>query len=309
MTTALYTHPSSLTHQMPDGHPEQIARIKVINDILSDIDGLTRITAPDADTADILRCHPQAYLDLLTKASPASGLVALDADTTMSPGTLSAARYAVGANCAAVDLVLSGGAQNAFVATRPPGHHAERETPMGFCLFGNIAIAAKRALDHHGLTRVAVVDFDVHHGNGTADLLWSEDRVRFVSSHQMPLWPGSGTPSEAGAQGQITNIPFAPGTGSQSFRRTYEREVLPALHDYAPELVLISAGFDAHADDPLAQMNLTTDDFSWITERLCDLADATADGRIVSTLEGGYDLPALAASTAAHVTVLKERAL
>lgn len=308
MTTAIYSHAASLAHQMPPGHPEQIARIEVIESALRAIDGLTWIDAPDADTADILRCHPQSYLDRLAKAAPASGIVSLDADTSMSPGTLAAARHAVGGNCAAVDLVLSGKARNAFVATRPPGHHAERETPMGFCLFGNIAIAAKRALDHHGLNRVAVIDFDVHHGNGTADLLWSEDRVRFVSSHQMPLWPGSGAAHETGAHGQITNIPFAPGTSSQQFRTTYDREVLPMLHDYAPELVLISAGFDAHKDDPLAQMNLTRDDFVWITERLCDLADATADGRIVSTLEGGYDLPALAACTAAHVTVLKERA-
>ena len=308
MTTALFTHPSSLAHQMPVGHPEQIARIEVIGQALNSIDGLMRCDAPDADTADILRCHPQDYLDRLGKAAPKQGIVALDADTSMSPGTLSAARHGVGGNCAAVDLVLSGRVQNAFVATRPPGHHAERETPMGFCLFGNIAIAAKRALDHHGLTRLAVVDFDVHHGNGTADLLWSDDRVRFVSSHQMPLWPGSGDPAETGSHGQITNIAFAPGTGSQIFRARYEREVLPMLHDYAPELVLISAGFDAHQDDPLAQMNLTTDDFTWITEQLCELANATADGRIVSTLEGGYDLPALAASTAAHVTVLKERA-
>ncbi len=309
MTTALYTHPSSLAHQMPPGHPEQIARIKVIGDALDGIQGLMRLQAPDAHTADILRCHPQTYLDALESAVPEQGLVALDADTTMSPDTLTAARHAVGGNCAAVDLVLGGQAQNAFVATRPPGHHAERETPMGFCLFGNIAIAAKRALDHHGLDRVAIVDFDVHHGNGTADLIWSDDRLRFVSSHQMPLWPGSGAAHETGVHGQIMNIPFAPGTGSATFRATYERDVLPMLHDYAPQLVMISAGFDAHRADPLAQMELETEDFTWITERLCDLADHSADGRIVSTLEGGYDLPALAASAAAHVTVLKERAL
>ncbi len=309
MTTALYTHPSSLAHQMPPGHPEQIARIKVIGDALDGIQGLMRLQAPDAHTADILQCHPQTYLDALESAVPEQGLVALDADTTMSPDTLTAARHAVGGNCAAVDLVLGGQAQNAFVATRPPGHHAERETPMGFCLFGNIAIAAKRALDHHGLDRVAIVDFDVHHGNGTADLIWSDDRLRFVSSHQMPLWPGSGAAHETGVHGQIMNIPFAPGTGSATFRATYERDVLTMLHDYAPQLVMISAGFDAHRADPLAQMELETEDFTWITERLCDLADHSADGRIVSTLEGGYDLPALAASAAAHVTVLKERAL
>jgi acetoin utilization deacetylase AcuC-like enzyme len=202
---------------------------------------------------------------------------------------------------------MAGEVQNAFAAVRPPGHHAEKATPMGFCLFGNVAIAAKRALDHHKLTRVAVVDFDVHHGNGTQDLLWDEERCLFISTHQSPLFPGSGSAHETGAAGNIFNIPLPPGTGSVGFRRVIEREVLPALEQFKPELLIISAGFDAHRDDPLAQMELEVEDFAWVTGKLCDIADAYADGRVVSSLEGGYDLDALAASTAAHVRVLMER--
>ena len=214
---------------------------------------------------------------------------------------------AVGAACAAVDAVVGGQAQNAFAAVRPPGHHAETETPMGFCLFGTVAIAAKRALDHHGLSRVAVLDFDVHHGNGTQDLLWDEGRALFVSSHQSPLWPGTGRASERGAQDTILNVPLPPGTGGAAFRAAWEERVFPRVAAFAPELILVSAGFDAHQDDPLAELALSTQDFAWITGRICDLADAHAGGRVVSVLEGGYDLEALAASVAAHVAVLTER--
>jgi acetoin utilization deacetylase AcuC-like enzyme len=309
MATALYTHPDFDRHVTPDGHPERVARLQAIAAALSapEFDALDRRDAPLADRADVLRVHPEAYIARIEAAIPASGFRSLDADTHLSPGSLPAALRAVGGCTAAVDAVIGGEVANAFVAGRPPGHHAETATPMGFCLFGNAAIAAKRALDHHGLSRVAVVDFDVHHGNGTQDLLWSEERTLFVSSHQMPLWPGTGDAHETGAFDNVINVPLAPMTGGIEMRRAYEREVLPALHDFAPELVIISAGFDAHAADPLANLEWTEADFAWLTERLCDLADAHAGGRVVSTLEGGYDLKALAASTAAHVRVLMER--
>jgi acetoin utilization deacetylase AcuC-like enzyme len=309
MATALYTHPDFDRHVTPEGHPERVARLQAIAAALSapEFDALARREAPLADRADVLRVHPEAYIARIEAAIPVSGFRSLDADTHVSPGSLQAALRAVGGCTAAVDAVIAGQVANAFIAGRPPGHHAETALPMGFCLFGNVAIAAKRALDHHGLSRVAVVDFDVHHGNGTQDLLWSEERTLFVSSHQMPLWPGTGDAHETGAYDNVINVPLAPMTGGVEMRRAYEREVLPALHDFAPELVIVSAGFDAHAADPLANLEWTEADFAWLTERLCDLADAHAGGRVVSTLEGGYDLKALAASTAAHVQVLMER--
>ncbi|MEM7488890.1 MAG: histone deacetylase family protein, partial [Pseudomonadota bacterium] len=231
----------------------------------------------------------------------------LDADTHMSPGSLRAARLAVGGAVRAVDAVMTGEAPNVFVAMRPPGHHAETARPMGFCLLGTVAIAAKHALAAHGLTRVAVVDFDVHHGNGTQDLLWEEARTLFVSSHQSPLWPGTGAASERGAHDNVMNVPLPPRSDGALIRAKMDGEILPRLDAFAPELVLVSAGFDAHRDDPLAELNWTEDDFVWITERLCDLADAHAGGKLVSSLEGGYDLDALAASVAAHVDVMGRR--
>ena len=207
----------------------------------------------------------------------------------------------------AVDAVMADEAANAFVAMRPPGHHAETARPMGFCFFGTVAIAAKHAMAAHGLTRVAVVDFDVHHGNGTQDLLWDEARALFVSSHQSPLWPGTGAASERGAHDNVMNRPLPPRSDGAAIRALYEAEILPRLDAFAPELVLVSAGFDAHRDDPLAELNWTEDDFAWITERLCDLADAHAGGKLVSSLEGGYDLDALAASVVAHVDVMRRR--
>jgi acetoin utilization deacetylase AcuC-like enzyme len=309
MTTALFSHPDCLGHVTPPGHPERVGRLEAVLDALEAprFDALVRREAPLAPEAELLRCHPQDYIDRVRGAVPTEGWVALDADTHLSPGSLKAALRAVGAATAAVDLVLAGGAGNAFCATRPPGHHAETATAMGFCLFGTVAIAAKRALDHHGLSRVAVVDFDVHHGNGTQDLLWTEARALYASTHQMPLYPGTGDRHETGAHGNVLNVPLPPGTDGGQFRAAVEAMVLPALDDFAPELVLVSAGFDAHRADPLAQLRLVEADFAWITARLCELADAHAGGRLVSTLEGGYDLPALAASVAAHVDVLMER--
>lgn len=306
--TLLYTHPASGRHRTPPGHPERVERIAAAERGLADLN-LTRREAPLAAESLLRLCHPQSYIDRIRRAEPTSGTAQLDADTWMSPGSFEAALRAVGGACAAVDAVLGGEAKTAFILARPPGHHAETATPMGFCLFGTLAIAARHALEQHGLTRIAVVDFDVHHGNGTQDLLWNEGRALFVSSQQMPLWPGTGGRDETGAHGQILNIPLAPGSTGAVMRAAYEAEVFPALEAWKPELILISAGFDAHEDDPLAQLNWQEADFAWLTRRLCDLAATHAKGRVVSCLEGGYDLAALTASVAAHVGVLQERDL
>ncbi|SLN20670.1 Histone deacetylase-like amidohydrolase [Roseovarius litorisediminis] len=306
MTTALITHADCLNHKNPQGHPEQVARLEFI---LTTLNGknLTRVDAPLATDEDLMRAHPRAYIDAIRAAAPESKTVALDGDTFMSPGTLSAALRAAGGAVRAVDMVLAGEARNAFVACRPPGHHAETQTPMGFCLFGTVAIAAKHALDHHGLSRVAIVDFDVHHGNGTQDLLQNDARVLFCSTHQMPLFPGTGYAQETGTDNNVINVPMHDGAGSTDFRQAMTNIILPAVDQFAPQLILISAGFDAHKADPLAGIMLETQDFSWITEKLCDLADTHCDGHIVASLEGGYDLNALAASVAAHVDVLIAR--
>jgi acetoin utilization deacetylase AcuC-like enzyme len=305
MTTALIFHDDCYGHVTPPGHPEQVARLDAVLAALEGMD-LLRVKAPLAAQDDLLRAHPQAHLDALYAAAPETGWRALDADTHMSPGTLAAAYRAAGAVVRAVDLVMAGDAANAFAAVRPPGHHAERETPMGFCFFGNVAVGAKYALDHHGLARVAIVDFDVHHGNGTQDLVEDDPRILFCSTHQSPLYPGTGAAHETGV-GNVLNVPLRGGTGSKAFRDVMERVLLPRVDAFAPELILISAGFDAHCDDPLAGLELTEDDFAWVTARLCDLADSHCHGRVVSALEGGYDLPALGASAAAHVRILEER--
>ncbi|MDU8927910.1 histone deacetylase family protein [Alisedimentitalea sp. MJ-SS2] len=297
MTTALYTHDDCLNHVTPPGHPEQVARLKSIAAALSPIEGLDRREAPLCSDDDILRCHPRAYLDAIAS----NGAGQLDPDTWMSEGSYQAARRAVGGAVAAVDAVMAGDVTNAFVACRPPGHHAETQTPMGFCFFGNVSIAAKHALDHHGLSRVAVIDFDVHHGNGTQDLLWNEPRALFATSQQMPLWPGTGEPSETGAHDNVVNVPLAPGSTGGKMRLEYEAHIFPRVDAFAPEMILISAGFDAHAEDPLANLMWETEDFAWLTEQICALAEKHCDGRIVSVLEGGYDLDALGQAAAAHV--------
>jgi acetoin utilization deacetylase AcuC-like enzyme len=302
MACLVYSHPDCRRHVTPPGHPERVDRLMAAERGLSGL-AVERRECPMGDEADVLRCHPAGYLARVQAAVPAEGWAQLDADTFLSPGSFDAAMRAVGGICAAVDAVLSGEAKTAFVAGRPPGHHAERDVAMGFCLFGTVAIGAKRALDHHGLGRVAIVDFDVHHGNGTQDLLWDEGRCLFVSSHQMPLYPGTGRPEERGAHGQVMNLPLRAASGGKEMRALYERVVFPALEAWGPELLLISAGFDAHADDPLAGLEWQAEDYAWLTRRLCDFAG----GRVVSTLEGGYDLDALAASVAAHVGVLEER--
>jgi acetoin utilization deacetylase AcuC-like enzyme len=308
MPTLYLSHPSGRAHVTPTGHPEQVARLAAIDAALSkpDFSVLMRAEAPFADPREVLRCHTPDYLETIRKTHPEAGKVALDPDTFMSPGSWEAALRAIGGAEAAVDAVLNGQASNAFLAMRPPGHHAERDKAMGFCLFGTVSIAAKYALDHHGLSRVAVLDFDVHHGNGTQDLLWDERRAMFVSSHQMPLYPGTGGTDEVGAHGQIVNLPLGAGSGKAEMRAAWQG-ALSRLRDFAPELVLVSAGFDAHRDDPLAGLNWDEADFVWITHAICDLADECCAGRVVSALEGGYDLDALGRSVAAHIAVLMER--
>lgn len=309
MTTLFLTHPDCLKHVTPTGHPEQVARLEHVLKALDapKFDDLRREEAPMGEAEHVLLAHPLAHLERLQNVAPTVGQVSLDADTHMSAGSLTAALRAVGANIRAVDQVIRGKVSNAFCGLRPPGHHAERETPMGFCLFGNVSIAAKHALENHGAERVAIVDFDVHHGNGTQDLLWDESRVLFCSSHQMPLYPGTGAATETGAHGNVLNHPLSEGCSTNTMRAAYDGEILPAIEAFNPDLILISAGFDAHRADPLASLMWETEDFRWLTHRICDVADKVCDGRIVSTLEGGYDLDALAASVAAHVEVLMER--
>jgi acetoin utilization deacetylase AcuC-like enzyme len=296
----VYAHPASAGHVTPPGHPEQVARLAAVERGLTGL-AVERREMPQATDADILRGHPAEYLARVRGAVPDVGWAQLDGDTYLSPGSVEAASRAVGGACAAVDAVMSGG-RRAFVAARPPGHHAETSTAMGFCIFGTVAIAAKHAMAVHGLARVAIVDFDVHHGNGTQDLMWDEARCRFISTHQMPLYPGSGAPAERGAHGQIINLPLREGSGGAVMRAIYEAQVFPVLEDYAPELLLISAGFDAHRDDPLAGLNWQAGDYAWLTRGLCRIAG----DRVVSCLEGGYDLEALSECVAAHVGALGE---
>lgn len=294
----IFGHAASAGHVTPAGHPERVERLAAVEAGLMGITAARR-ESPLGREVDILRCHPAAYL----AGVKAAGLGPLDADTHKSAGTVEASLRAVGGAVAAVEAVLAGAAKTAFVIARPPGHHAEASTAMGFCIFGTVAIAAKRAL--MDLDRVAVVDFDVHHGNGTQDLLWDEGRCLFISSHQMPLYPGSGDASECGAHGQILNIPLRAGGGSAAMRAAYTAQVFPALRIFAPQMILISAGFDAHEDDPLGGLLWTTEDYAWITQHLCDIAAEICGGRVVSCLEGGYDLGALRDCVRAHVTVLE----
>lgn len=297
----LYSHDSARRHVTPGGHPEQVARFDAVMAALEGL-ALERREAPVAAEADILRCHPAAHLERLRGAVPQRGTQQIDPDTHLSPGSLEPALRAVGGACAAVDAVLAGEASAAFVAMRPPGHHAEAEVAMGFCLLGTVAIAARRALDHHGLARVAVLDFDVHHGNGTQALVWDEARVLFVSSQQSPLWPGSGAASERGAHGQVVNLPLPPGSDGALARAEWA-PALVRMRDFAPQLVLISAGFDAHRDDPLAQLEWEEEDYAGLTR---DILAAAGGAPVVSCLEGGYDLAALGPSVRAHVDVLLE---
>ena len=303
--TALVTHEECLQHLTPPGHPEQVARLEYILEALKDVN-LLRVSAPMAADDDILRIHPREHINYLQDSVPETGFKSLDGDTHISSGSLTAAYRAAGGVLRAVDLVLSGEAKNAFAAVRPPGHHAETLSAMGFCLFGNIALGVKHALDFHGLKKVAVIDFDVHHGNGTQEILWDESRCLTFTSQQIPLWPGTGTEEEQGNYNNIVNIPLPPRSTGALMRQKYEALVFPVLQNFEPELILISAGFDAHEADPIAELNWSTEDFSWLTERLCKIAEECCEGRLVSTLEGGYDLEALADSVKVHVKKLCE---
>jgi len=305
MSCLVYTHPSCLAHDPGPGHPESPSRLAAVLEALDDprFAALARNEAPRATREQIARVHAQSLIGEVLDESDTTGWRRLDPDTVMSPASAEAALRAAGGVCAAVDAVVAGEARRAFCAVRPPGHHATPDTAMGFCLFNSIAIGAAHALAAHGLSRVVIVDFDVHHGNGTQDIFWSDPRVLYASSHQWPLYPGTGARSETGA-GNIVNAPLKPGAGSADFRAAYTDTVLPALDAFAPELVMISAGFDAHRLDPLANLNLDGDDYAWITARLAELADKHARGRIVSSLEGGYSLTALRESVTAHVGAL-----
>jgi acetoin utilization deacetylase AcuC-like enzyme len=306
MTTLLVTHPACLDHLNPAGHPERPDRLRAIERALEHerFQHLAREEAPRAELEMIALCHPMDYITAIRDASPQTGLVQLDADTSMSSGSYEAALRAAGGAVFAVDEVMNGRAKNAFVATRPPGHHTETARPMGFCLFNNAAIAARHAQKRYGAERAAVVDFDVHHGNGSQDIFWSDATVMYGSTHQMPLYPGTGARSEQGEHNTIVNAPLRPGDGGDEFRQAFESVILHRLRDFAPDFLVISAGFDAHMRDPLANLNLLEADFEWATGKLMELAEKTAGGRVVSVLEGGYDLVGLANSVAAHVSAL-----
>lgn len=291
---------------MPAGHPERPDRLRAVERALADtrFDGLIRTLAPLGTLEQVALCHRQAYAQGIAAAAPAAGMIQLDADTSMSPGTLEACLRGVGAATYAVDAVMQGQVANAFSATRPPGHHAERERAMGFCFFNSAAIAARHAQTVHGAERVAIIDWDVHHGNGTQDIFWDDASVLYASVHEMPLFPGTGAPAEQGEHGTIVNAALRAGDGTDEFRDAFEISVLPRVAAFAPDLVIISAGFDAHWRDPLANINLTEPDFTWATQQLMEIADRCAGGRLVSILEGGYDLEALSKSSAAHVEAL-----
>ncbi|MBC2884570.1 histone deacetylase family protein [Ochrobactrum sp. CM-21-5] len=313
MTTRLYWHPIYLEHLVPPGHPERPDRIRAL---MSELEGpdfyrLDRVEAPRADESAILLAHPEEHLQAVRARLPdpvddeeaPQPIVKFDGDTYLSPKSWDAALTAIGAATAAVDDVFSGDAHNVFIAARPPGHHAERNVAMGFCLFNTIAIAARHAQQKHGVERVAIVDWDVHHGNGTQDIFERDESVLFCSTHQFPLYPGTGARDETGV-GNIVNAPLSPNTGSREFREAFISRVLPALDNFRPDLILISAGFDAHHRDPLAELNLDEADFDWATGKLMERAERFCDHRLVSVLEGGYDLEGLSQSASAHITRL-----
>lgn len=304
MTVALFTHPACLEHDTGPFHPECPDRLRAVMQALEhpDFVPLLRESAPEATPEQLALAHPAEYVRALLAIRPDPGSpVHLDGDTLMSAGSAEAVRRAVGGAIAAVDAVMEGWARAAFAAVRPPGHHAERAKPMGFCLFNGAAVAALHARARWGLRRVAVVDFDVHHGNGTQDIFEADEDLLYISSHQSPCYPGTGSATERGVADNILNLPLPPGTTGLDFRRAWERVGLPALDAWAPELLIVSAGFDAHKADPLAELRLETEDFGWMTDQLMAVADKHCGGRIVSVMEGGYDLGALAASAALHV--------
>ncbi|MFH5925212.1 histone deacetylase family protein [Roseomonas xinghualingensis] len=302
----LLTHPACLRHENGPFHPECPDRLQAVMQALEaqEFSTLVRGQAPEATREQLLRVHPAAHVDRILGIRPVEGqAVQIDADTGMNAHSAEAALRAAGAGVEAVDCVMRGEFARAFCAVRPPGHHAEPAVPMGFCLFSNAAIAARHAQAEHGVERVAVLDFDVHHGNGTQAAFWNEPSLMLASSHQALLYPGTGDALETGV-GNIINVPLPAGTDGAGFRRAWEHQILPAVESFAPGLIVISAGFDAHRLDPLAGLRLVEEDFAWVTEAICQVANRVCDGRVVSTLEGGYDLGALARSTAAHMRAL-----
>ncbi len=308
VTTLVISHPACLAHDMGEGHPERPDRLRAVERAFDSevFQMLARDVAPRADLSAIERVHPKEYIDAIRAATPKQGLTAIDQDTSMSPGTYEAALRSAGGAVFAVDEVMSGKVRNAFVATRPPGHHAEVATPMGFCFFNNAAIAARHAQAAHGAERVAIVDFDVHHGNGTQHIFWDDPTVIYGSTHEMPLYPGTGAVGERGEHDQIVNAPLRAGDTGETFREAMDVVILPRIEAFSPDLIIISAGFDAHRRDPLGNLNFVEADYSWATRRLMEIARRKSGERVVSVLEGGYDLQGLARSVAAHVTALME---
>ena len=307
MTTLYLTHDVCIEHDTGPGHPERPDRLRAIKLVtdLPEFDALVREDAPMADVNDIERAHPGQYIEAIREAVPEEGLTRVDGDTVLSPKSWEAALRAVGSGIRAVDQVMTGDAQNAFCAIRPCGHHAERAVAMGFCVFNNIAIAGLYARAKYDAQRIAVVDFDVHHGNGTQAMFWEDKDLYFGSTHQMPLFPGSGAVTETGT-GNIWNAPLSAGDGGDVFKEAFESRILPGLRSHRPDLILISAGFDAHERDPLGSIRLVEEDFAWATQKLVEIADESCNGRVVSMLEGGYDLDGLAKSVGAHVQVLMD---
>jgi acetoin utilization deacetylase AcuC-like enzyme len=307
MFTLLVTHPAFLDHDTGEHHPERPDRLRAVLAALDDdaFAGLGRAEAPIATLEELTRVHPAEYVRTILGIRPSDGeLAMIDGDTVMSAGSAEAASRAAGAVVAGVDAVLGGRAKNAFAAVRPPGHHATPDTPGGFCLFNNVAIGARHAQAKYRVGRVAILDFDVHHGQGTQAVVEPDPSLFYGSTHQYPLYPGTGSARERGIDNNVANVPLGPNSGSQEFRAAWGERILPELDRFAPELLIVSAGFDAHRRDPLAQLRLETEDFAWITDELLAIARRHARGRLVSALEGGYDLDALAASTAAHVHAL-----
>jgi len=303
MSTIIIQHDDCLRHDPGPKHPESTQRVKAVMSGLEDLKGLQKLPAPRATPEQILRVHPQAFWTDITASEPSEGIVSIDADTFLSNGSVDATLRASGGLCYAIDQILEDKTLRAFCAVRPPGHHSEAETAMGFCLLNHVAIGARHALEKPGINRVAIIDFDVHHGNGTQAVFENSPDVLFVSSHQLPLYPGTGLAEETGC-GNVLNLPLAPGDGSKKFRNTWNQNGLPAVHEFEPDLILISAGFDAHQRDPLAQIELQDADYHWITRQICDLATDSCQGRVASILEGGYDLQALATASRAHVKAL-----
>ena len=303
--TQLYTHSCFLEHDTGLNHPERPDRLRAVLRALKApaFSELERLDAPAATREQIERVHRPTQVDGVLQSIPQSGLDNIDADTAVSPASAIAAFHAAGALCAAVDAVVEGATPNAFCAVRPPGHHSEPSRAMGFCLFNSVAVGAMHARIVHGLERVAVIDVDAHHGNGTQAFAWGDPNFFYASTHQMPLYPGSGGVAERGA-GNIVNVPLQPGASGEVFRSVVSETVIPALQRFAPEIVMISAGFDAHARDPIANLNFVAQDYAWVTRELMAVAEDVAEGRVVSCLEGGYDLDALAESAAAHVLAL-----